>query len=220
MKSPVITITLLTLGVCLLSFNGKHPADNTKYREIELKDTIQIHNGPFSRDEVSSGSMRRGSFDETAYTIKFNQKGHLDISGVKGCRWKHQNELTMFRCTANIMRRGDTVSISISSIFNHMYLISLNGQGEVNELSPDLQIEFLPVTLKDSICPVLISEGTFPSIVALPRGANTDELYRPVHPEKSVGIFSCLSIREMTGRISYLKPGDYVLVGGDSMKLN
>ncbi len=75
-------------------------------------------------------------------------------------------------------------------------------------------------TLKNESCPLLVTTGSFTSIAALPSNINYDEIYKPVHEDNTVGIFTYFAVEDSNKKSKFYREGDYVIIGGNSLNIS
>jgi hypothetical protein len=58
------------------------------------------------------------------------------------------------------------------------------------------------------------------NLVALPKNVNKKEIYKPMHKDNTIGIFTYFSLKDSEGTVKNYSEGDYVLIGGNSLSIS
>ncbi len=217
MKNHIKLLIVIVSILIFQSFSGKNPPKEYKNYELKQNEIIQFENGPDSKYETKSGSLSKGSYDGTAFTIKYDNESKISVSGVRGCKGIHQNKISFYLCSGTISRNADTITVVAKTISDKLYLINVNRNGIVDTFSSAIRFELVSKTLKNEYCPTLVTMGAFSEITALPKNTNPELVYKAVHKKNTVGIFTYLLVMDAYGLTKTYPSGDYVLVGGNSM---
>jgi hypothetical protein len=194
--------------------------EESNHSYLNKNDTISCHNGPIDAINTFSGNFKRGSYDSTSYSIKVDSEGALTLSELRQSQGKHQNELSLLLCKGTVTRRKDTVCIQAKTIYNKFYLFSIAKNSIVDSCHSDVQIRLVSQTLKRRYCPTLVRTGSSMELIALPQQEPYSELYKPIHPSKTVGIFTYFSVADSTGKFTLYPAGDYILIGGNHLSID
>jgi hypothetical protein len=119
----------------------------------------------------------------------------------------------------SVTRIKDTIIVQIKTNFKNLYFIKLDKEKSPETFASEVKIKFVSTTMEGKYCPTLISTSVHDfEVVALPSKAGTDEIFKKNHKGETVGIFSYLSVTDSKGKTMNFSEGDYVLVGGNSLK--
>ncbi len=209
--------------------------DGYKKYELKQNETIEFNDKPNETAKYAdkqtgvtktfSGSFSRGSYDSAAYVIRYDNDGNLNLRELKGCSGKHQNEISLKLCSGTISRTNDTLRINAKSSFDMIYLFNIKENGMVDSFSSDIQVDIVSKTLENNYCPSLVTSGSKYSgrvtyIVALPVNISKDEIYKPFHEDKTIGIFTYFAVKDSNGKSKFYPADDYVIIGGKSLNIS
>jgi hypothetical protein len=62
--------------------------------------------------------------------------------------------------------------------------------------------------------------GRVTYIVALPVNISKDEIYKPFHEDKTIGIFTYFAVKDSNGKSKFYPSDDYVIIGGKSLNIS
>jgi uncharacterized protein YxeA len=225
MKKILKIISLLYVVFILQSFfqiKAQNVVTNleTEYHELKLNEVDSFMNGPDIKYNDYNAYCKRGSYDNTRYRIDLDSTGELNVSDLRECKGKHQNEISIFNCSGTISRNSDTIIISAKTIYNKFFLFNIKKNGFDESFTPNIRIELISKTLNNEYCPSLVTTDDQVHIVALPKDIDTDEIYEPVHRDKTIGIFTYFAVYDSKGSCKFYPAGDYVLIGGNSIKIS
>jgi hypothetical protein len=220
------TLKLSALAVVfftLCSFGW--PKKREECRKGELKPNETIHFGEQAKDPKTFRlqSSRRGAYDNSGYHIMIDSLGNITVSSINGCKGNHQNELELMNCYGSITRAvNDTVKIQASTTFRKFYLFNIQKNTLIDSFADNVNIEIFSKTLTGEYCPVIVTGENGSSyiptgITALPKNLEFKELYKPIHNDESIGIFSSFRLSDSKGQTKNFESNDYVLIGGNSM---
>lgn len=190
-----------------------------EFHELRQNEVDTFINGPEIKYNNYNCSFKRGSYDSTGYNIVVDSTGKLIVSDLRECNGKHQNEITIFNCSGTISRNADTIFITAKTIYNKFFLFNLEKNRVSESFAPNIRIELISKTLNNDYCPSLVASEDHVRIVALPKEVDTKEIFEPVHLDKTIGIFTYFAIYDSNGRLKVFPEGDYVLIGGNSLKI-
>lgn len=216
---PLLLLLLLCCGIFDAGAQATRFAEK-KHFYLNENETTSFHNGPTHAINAFSGSFKRGSYDSTSYTIQVDNEGAINVSELRQCYRKHQNEIGLFLCTGTITRKKDTLCIQAKTIYNKFYLFCIAKNCIVDSCNSDVQIQLIPQTLKRRFCPALIDAGSSIELIALPEKAPYSELFKPIHADKTVGVFTYFSIADSQGKFTLYPAGDYILIGGNYLHID
>jgi len=212
----IFLYTRIILGIFILqSFILISENEVTDY-ELQPNETIPLKGDPNMKTDQFFGSYSQRSYDLTRYTIKVDTTGTLTVSDLRGCKGKHQNELSLFTCSGTITRMSDSIIIHAKTVYDKLYIFSIKKNGIVDSFSSEIKIELISKTLKNEYCPSLLTTSHGARIVALPKNIKTSEVYKHSHKEKTVGVFTYFSLKDSKGKSKLYTEGDYVLMGGNN----
>lgn len=224
MKNTLKVLSAFILLVLLLSFNRIVTSDGVMYHELKQNEIITFDGKQSSDTNTYSGSIQRGSGDSTGYHIVIDKEGNLDVKNLKAADGKNQNDLTIYHCSGTITRNNDTLKVQAKSSYKTIYIINIEKKVIVDSFYPDIKIGLVSKTLKNKYCPSLVTTkiGNIKTmdIVALPKKINTDELFKPKHEDKTIGIFSYLAVADIKGKFKFFPAGDYVFIGGNTINIS
>lgn len=218
MKLSALAVVFFTL----CSFGW--PKKRQVCRKGELKPNETIHFGEKVKDPKTFRlqSSRRGAYDNSGYRIMIDSVGNIAVSSINGCKGNHQNELELYNCYGTITRTvNDTVKIQATTTFRKFYVFALHENTLVDSFMNNISIEIVSKTLTGEYCPVIIHGflEEYPTITALPINIEFKELYKPIHNDESIGIFSSFRLSDSKVQTKNFESNDYVLVGGNSLNL-
>ena len=225
MKKTLKLSALALVFVSLYSFvELKKPK---ALRKGELTSGETIHFGEKEKDPKTYRlqSARRGSYDQSRYSIMFDTFGNITVSSINGCQGNHQNELELMNCYGSITRAvNDTVSIQATTTFRKLYLFNIQKNTLIDSFSDNVNIEIFSKTLTGEYCPVIVTGENGSSylstgITALPKNLEYKELYKPIHEDESIGIFTSFRLSDSKGQTKQCESNDYVLIGGNSLHI-
>jgi hypothetical protein len=222
------TLKLSALAVVfftLCSFGW--PKKREECRKGELKPNETIHFGEQAKDPKTFRlqSSRRGAYDNSGYHIIIDSLGNITVSSINGCQGNHQNELELMNCYGSITRAvNDTVKIQASTTFRKFYLFNIQKNTLIDSFADNVNIEIFSKTLTGEYCPVIVTGENGSSyiptgITALPKNLEFKELYKPIHNDESIGIFSSFRLSDSKGQTKNFESNDYVLIGGNSLNV-
>lgn len=219
MKKLSSQLTNLFILALIISCRSQKSPESTKNYELKNNQTIQFNDEPPQDSNTKTeGSSSRGSYDGTSYSIDYKMDGSLKVYNIKGCEGGNQSELELSHSSGSIYRNGDTLVIDVNTRFKKLYLLKLELNGLVDSFDNNVQVFLVSRTLTGEYCPNQVRITNFTQVFALPNNVNLDEMYKPYHSENTIGIFKYFAIINGKGKIKYYKEGDYVLVGGNSLK--
>lgn len=210
MKTLVPTIILLFIITLTACFSSRNPVSYI----FDLHDTTSMsYKGKFGA--ISYGSYKRGAYDGSSYHIVCDSTQHISINEMKPCRGLHQNEIDFYKCNVQVNASGDTLNVDLNTPYDHIYLISVDKGATIHTLSSTASIQITSESLaKDDVSYHFNDLG--PSVVALPKGIDHKEVYKPIHPRSTVAVFTSFQIVS-EGLTLDLPEGDYVIIGGRSI---
>jgi hypothetical protein len=220
------TLKLSALAVLFFSLSAFGPRKKDKeYRAGELQPNQTIDFGDQVKDPKTFRlqSSRRGTYDNSGYHIMIDSLGNIAVSSINGCKGNHQNELELMNCYGSITRAvNDTVKIQASTKFRKFYLFNIQKNTLIDSFADNVNIEIFSKTLTGEYCPVIVTGENGSSyistgITALPKNLEFKELYKPIHNDESIGIFSSFRLSDSKGQTKNFESNDYVLIGGNSM---
>lgn len=220
MKSSFYLLCLAMLLIVSSSFAFQILPDYFKNHELKQNEIINFKDGPELNIETYSGSFKKGAYDLSRYTIILDNAGNLKVSELRGCAGKHQNDIDFYLCNGTVTRKGDTLKINAKTIYSKFYIFSITKNGIVDSLSSSVKISLISKTLKNKYCPTLINMISNLNLVALPKNVNKKEIYKPMHKDNTIGIFTYFSLKDSEGTVKNYSEGDYVLIGGNSLSIS
>jgi hypothetical protein len=235
MKTAFKFLSLFLAILILPSFIHFKLHDGYKKYELKQNETIEFTDKQKDTSEYSdkrkvvtktiSGSFSRGSYDSSSYVIRYDKDGNLNLKEIRGCSGKHQNEISLKLCSGTISRNNDTLRINAKTSFNMIYIFNIQKNGIVDSFISDIQVEIVSSTLENNYCPSIVTSGLEYSggvtdIVALPINISEDEIYKPFHEDKTIGIFTYFAVKDSKGKSKFYPPNDYVIIGGKSLNIS
>jgi|GEM_PF-6573951 len=225
MKKTLKLSALAVVFFTLCSFGW--PKKREECRKGELKPSETIHFGEKVKDPKTFRlqSSRRGAYDNSGYHIMLDTIGNISVGSINGCKGNHQNELELMNCYGSITRAvNDTVKIQASTTFRKFYLFNIQKNTLIDSFADNVNIEILSKTLTGEYCPVIVTGENGSSyiptgITALPKNLEFKELYKPIHNDESIGIFSSFRLSDSKGQTKNFESNDYVLIGGNSLNM-
>ncbi len=216
----IFLYTRIFLGIFILQSFIIVSENEVRLYEMLPNETISFKGGPNMNTDSFFGSYSQGSFDLTRYTINVDKTGNLTISDLRGCKGKHQNEISLYHCSGTITRMSDTIIIHAKTVYDKLYIFSIKKNGIIDSLSSEVKIELISKTLKCEYCPSLATiTGSSARVIALPKNIRTTEIYKHSHKEKTVGVFAYFNVTDLTGKSKLYSEGDYVLIGGKTLNI-
>jgi len=180
---------------------------------------VSYTNNTESRNNFFAGNYTRSSYDLTSYKIQIDTQGKIQVSNLRGCKGKHQGEISFFHSSGFIQRVEDTTKIIARTHYSKFYVIEITKKGIIDSFSSTISIELVSSTLKKSYCPNLVMVNPHLSICALPSNVKRKQVYKAIHRDSNIGEFTFFSIVDSMGKSIALPQGDYVIIGGNTLDL-
>jgi hypothetical protein len=174
--------------------------------------TTFIENPEPIRHQESS----RSTYDKTGFRLITKTNGQVKLTKVKRCLLQHQNQIFFQHCNGKILNQHDTVTLYLESLFKNIYVCAINQNKQLDSFSSKIIIRAVVRDLNQKPASVFINVQ-HPELMALPQGGDPENKYAPIHPKSEVAIFSFFEIEDEKGHKFQYKPGDFIVVGGNSM---
>lgn len=214
------------LAVLLFSLSAFGPRKKDKeFRAGELQPNQTIHFGYKLKNPKTFiiQSIEQSHDDNSKFQITIDSIGNISVSNIDECTGNHQNELELINCFGSITRStNDTVKIQASTTFRKFYLFNIKKNTLIDSFTDRVNIEIVSKTLTDAYCPVIVTGENGSSyitteITALPKNIEFKEVYKQIHKEETVGIFSLCRVTDSFGHTNNFDPNDYIVIGGNSL---
>ena len=210
-----ISIILITGALFSISFIRPNINVKLEKNEMEVGDTLNFNHGPQTGIELFEASYKRGSYDGKKYDIRIDTVGNLIISNLRNSFGESSSEINIINGRGSITRKGDTLVVKSKTIYNTFYLINIKN-GVIDSVTNELEMQLVSKNIKNEYCPNRVTAYSHVNIIALPKGVKYKEFYKPIHSDKTIGIFTYFSILDSRGNRKHYPKGDYILIGGNS----
>lgn len=198
-----------------LALYAQKPVNN---KEIKKGESINFKTKPESKPGYYAAWYTRGAFDLTSYQVDIDTQGNIHASEIRGCYTKHQGEIVISHASGKISRNGDTMNVLANTIYSKFYVLEIKENGLVDSFTSIIEIDLVSQTLKGDYCPNIVSiNSSSVLITALPRKVAIKEIWKPSHPDKTIGEFIYFSIKDSEGKFLLLPQSDYMIIGGNSL---
>lgn len=215
MKNRIIYFTLLLLLFSSQSFKNNSSSEEPEFQELRKNQTLNFGEDYLSLNKIYPHRTSMGAYDGTTFNMVSDKKGNITISDMKGCQGLHQNEMIVYQAGGTISRSNDTLLIKAKTNLKHFYFFKIEKDSKPKVFTSDVEIKLVSKTLTAKYCPTLVRASYNLQLVALPTLAGTDEIYKAIHKEETVGVFKYLTVTDSKGKTVSFTEGDYLLLGGN-----
>ncbi|MFA6517799.1 MAG: hypothetical protein WCU83_11775 [Bacteroidia bacterium] len=206
---------------CLMleSFIQFAPQSCREYQEIKPGENIKFMHGVCDyRNKFILSIHTRGSYDMTSFRIMSDSLGLITFGKARKAKGMHQNELMLYHSKGSYTLQDNRFNITAQTPFEKFYLLEISKKGIVDSFYKKVELSFRPLMLNGNNTKVFTNcDEEHNYILALPENVATDQIHKPFHSKKSIGVFSDFFITDSLGKKRFLPQGDYILTGGNRL---
>ncbi len=175
----------------------------------------------FDNTAKTNGSKRSHSYDGKRYEID-HENGVFVVSHLHPSNVESQNHMSASYVEGEITYINDTLSITLQSQYEHLYLVTLDSTKPFDVYSGNCTIKAVSKDVDGGIGKMYFSgidngHGNW-TISSLPKGVDHKELYKAVHPQKTIAKFDLLQI-ENNGVVKTYNKTDILIIGANELRL-